>query len=70
MQESLSFIDFTSSNEIEALEKELQEKKRKQDEINIKYKPLIKIVTKIIENDNFDFTLVMALLWKAIEEKK
>jgi hypothetical protein len=70
MQELLSFIDFTSSIEIEALEKELQKKKRKQDEINTKYKLLIKMVTKIIENDNLNFTFVMALLQKAIEEKK
>jgi hypothetical protein len=55
-------IDFISSDKIEKLEKELKEKKVCQNEINIKYKSLVEMVMKYIENNYLNFMLVMALL--------
>jgi hypothetical protein len=62
-------INLISSNKIKKLEKELEKKKVCQNEINIKYKSLVEIVMKCIEDDHLNFVLVMALLQKAEENK-
>jgi hypothetical protein len=58
-----------SSGEIKKIEKELEEKKAHCDEISLKYKPLVEMVMKCIEDDHLNFVLVMTLLQGAYEKK-
>jgi hypothetical protein len=59
----------SSHSEIERLKEELLIRKKKKDEIDKKYKPLVEMITETIEKDALDFGLFTELFLRSQEEK-
>ena len=52
--QSCATVDLTSSGEIEELEQQLKRRKDHWEEINQRYKLLVKMITKWIEDEHFN----------------